>query len=85
MKLLQEETESDEELRKLKEELKTKETSKGPYGKIYGELHEWNGVIARGDKIVIPKSLQPRAIAIAHEGHQGADKTLARLRETSFF
>ena len=86
---LREETAADEELSKLLKELETNtkssETSKGPYGKIYRELMEWNGIVRRGTKVAMPKSLQPRAIAIAHEGHQAADKTLTRLRKTTWF
>ena len=42
-------------------------------------------VILRGTKIVIPKSLQQRAVDLAHESHQGLSKTKALLREKIWF
>ena len=39
------------------------------------------GVILRGTRIIIPSSLQQRAVDIAHKNHQGLSKTKALLRE----
>ena len=44
-----------------------------------------NGIILRGSRIVIPESLQQRAIDIAHETHPGISKTKALLREKIWF
>ena len=83
---LQEETERDPELsgilRDLQTGMKSKNTSKGPY---YEELQEWNRIVRRGTQVVMHKALQPRVIALTHEGHQSAEKTPARLRETTWF
>ena len=43
------------------------------------------GVILRGTRIVIPKSLQQRAIDIAHEAHLGVEKTKSLVREKIWF
>ena len=43
------------------------------------------GVILRGAKIVILKSLQNKVIKIAHEGHQGLTKTKQLLRSRVWF
>ncbi|CAB4027924.1 Potassium channel subfamily T member 1 [Paramuricea clavata] len=43
------------------------------------------GVVLRGSRIVMPKSLQQRAIDIAHETHLGLTKTKALLRENIWF
>ena len=40
-----------------------------------------NSVILRGNHILIPTSLQNRAMVLAHEGHQGIVKTKKLLRE----
>ena len=40
-----------------------------------------SNLILRGNHIVIPASLQQRAVEIAHEGHQGIVKTKKLLRE----
>ena len=37
-------------------------------------------LILRGSRIIIPKSLRPEVLALAHEGHQGIIKTKNRLR-----
>ena len=41
--------------------------------------------ILRGSRIIIPKSLQKRAVDIVHESHQGLSKTKALLREKIWF
>ena len=43
------------------------------------------GIILRGSRIVISKSLHQRTIDIAHENHQGLSKTKALLREKIWF
>ena len=45
------------------------------------ELSIIDGVIYRGEKFVIPGSLQNRIITFAHEGHLGISKTKIRIRE----
>ena len=40
-----------------------------------------NNVILCGNRIVIPTSLQNRAMVLAHKGHQGIVKTKKLLRE----
>ena len=44
-----------------------------------------DGVILRGTRIVIPSSLQQRAIDIAHETHLGIEKTKSLIREKIWF
>ena len=40
-----------------------------------------SNLILRGSRIVIPTTLQQKAVEIAHEGHQGIVKTKKLLRE----
>ncbi len=57
-----------------------------PYRLIKDELAVGSqGVILRGSRIVIPASLQNKAVEIAHECHQGLSKTKALLREKVWF
>ena len=42
-------------------------------------------LILRGTRIVIPKSLQEHVVNLAHEGHQGLEKTKSLLREKVWF
>ena len=44
-----------------------------------------NGLILRGSRIVIPEVLQQHVVNLAHEGHQGINKTKALLREKVWF
>ena len=88
-------TATDPELAKILEEKraakKSSATSKGPWGKIWDEVRERDGILLRKDRedgqdrLVIPKALQAQAIAIAHEGHQQTDGTLRMLRQTQWF
>ena len=63
----------------------SKETSKGPYGKLLSDIRERDGILFKDGKIIVPKRLQPQVIALAHEGHMLADGTLRQLRETMWF
>ena len=56
-----------------------------PYNPIKDELCVADGIILRGDRILIPPKLQKRAVKIAHRSHQGIVKTKALLRETLWF
>ena len=42
-------------------------------------------IVTRGSRIVIPATLQERAVALAHEGHQYIIKTKSLLREMVWF
>ena len=50
------------------------------YQSIATELSQVDGVLLRGQRIVIPASLRNRVVELAHEGHQGIVKTKQRLR-----
>ena len=55
------------------------------YKRVKNELSISNGLLLRGDRVVLPKSLQSRAVKLAHAGHQGIVKTKSLLRETVWF
>ena len=54
---------------------------------IFSELTTTgNNIILKGDRIVLPKQLQPQAIQLAHKGaHPGQSGLLRRLRNHFFF
>ena len=56
-----------------------------PYKAIFSELGCAQGIIMRGDRIVIPSQLQNMVIESAHEGHQGEVKTKQLLRSKVWF
>ena len=89
MRQLKDDTRNDPELQPLLREKRkgqmSKETSKGPYGKMWNEIRERDGRLLKEDKIIVPRILQPQAIALAQEGHMQAYGTLRQLRETLWF
>lgn len=50
------------------------------YRAVSTELSQVQGVLLRGNRIVIPVSLRNHVVQLAHEGHQGVVKTKQRLR-----
>jgi hypothetical protein len=48
-------------------------------------VNEQQNLLLRGDRIVIPQSLQNRCIELAHEGHQGITKTKSLIRSKVWF
>ena len=55
------------------------------YTQIFDELTIVDGMVVRGDKLVIPEELQAIVVQLAHEGHLGFEKTLGLLRESNWF
>ena len=56
-----------------------------PYSGIKGELSVFEGVILRGNCIVVLQSLRKQILKLAHEMHQGIVKTKQFLREPFFW
>lgn len=56
------------------------------FSKVLNELMVTaDGLVLRGERIVLPESLQARAVSIAHEGHQGMTKVKGFLRTKIWF
>ena len=53
-----------------------------PYFHIRDELASQDGIIFRGDRIVIPKSLRKQMLSDLHAAHQGIASITRRARET---
>ena len=53
--------------------------------KVKDEFSEHDGVLLRGTQIVLPTTLRDKAVAIAHEGHQGIDRTKSLIRSKLWF
>ncbi len=56
-----------------------------PYFSYQDKLTCHEGLIFKGHRLVIPKSLQKEMLEIAHGGHVGLESTLRRLREAVFW
>lgn len=55
------------------------------FKKVKDELSNCNGVILRGNRIVLPDMLKSAAVDLAHGGHQGIVKTKSLIREKIWF
>ncbi|XP_064469786.1 uncharacterized protein K02A2.6-like [Ornithodoros turicata] len=93
LELIEEATKNDAILSKLSEVLQTKPCSNSswtqeisPFKAIANELSVTaKGAILRGNRLVIPESLQKKVIQLAHRGHMGIRKTKQLLREKVWF
>ena len=47
----------------------------GAYANVISELSVINGLLLRGERLVMPEKLQKKVVDAAHEGHQGITKT----------
>jgi len=55
------------------------------YWSFRDELSVENGVILKGDRIVIPPGLQKRILEQIHQGHQGMEKCKLRAKEAVYW
>ena len=86
-KLLRRETAKDETLQKLMEDINIGKCRPAlhRYQQIFEELTVVEGLVVRGEQLIVPQALQEEVIQLAHEGHQGQDKTLQLLRQSVWF
>ena len=49
------------------------------------ELHEAEGLLFLGDRVVVPRKLMPYMLQLIHESHQGADKCKTRGRTVLYW
>ncbi|KAE8747687.1 hypothetical protein FOCC_FOCC005666 [Frankliniella occidentalis] len=75
-------TGEDEELQLVIKSLRSGRWPKelSAYQLLEPQLAECNGLLAKEDKIVVPKSLQLQVLILAHEGHLGITATKQTLR-----
>lgn len=83
-------TNLDQELNELKTHMtsgnKKLAAKMAHYGQIISEITQTSdGLMLRGSRIIVPKSLQRRTIELAHQGHQGVVKTKALIRSKVWF
>ena len=55
------------------------------FTQVFEELTVVDGMVVRGEKLVIPEELQATVVQLAHEGHPGFERTLGLLRESTWF
>lgn len=73
---------SDPEIERLKRSIRTSEWEKDlrKYELSQNELGVVEDIVVRGPRIILPRSLQEKALRLAHEGHIGIVGMKRRLR-----
>lgn len=83
------ETRRDDTLSKLIEQIKNGKWSRDetlkPFKAVTDELSVYEGVILRGNRIVVPSWLQKKILKLSHETHQGIVKTKQFPRSRFFW
>lgn len=55
------------------------------FSPVQDELSEYDGLLFRGDRVVIPKTWKQRVLKAVHSGHLGINSCLKRARETVYW
>jgi hypothetical protein len=86
-KMLRKATAEDEQLKHLMEDIQEGTCRKAlhRFDKVFEELATVDGIVMRGDQLIIPGQLQAQVVELAHEGHMGQEKTLQLLRQYAWF
>ena len=87
------ETANDEDLQKLKafiqqgwpDDKRTIPSAVKPYLTHQDEISEVEGVMLRGNRIIVPKSMRKEMKSRIHEGHLGIERSKARAREALYW
>lgn len=90
---IQEETEKNHELQKLKEVIQRGwpdntdqvENSIKPYWNFRDELAYYDGLIFKSSQVLIPPTLKQKCLEIIHEGHFGITNSINRARQMLFW
>ena len=56
-----------------------------PYWHVRDEIHEAEGLLFLGDRLIIPITMRPEMLRLAHESHLGMDKCKSRAREVWYW
>ena len=56
-----------------------------PYFNIRDEISVANGLVLKGERIIVPLSMRKEMKQIIHSGHQGIEKCKARAREALYW
>lgn len=56
-----------------------------PYWTFREELSTYNGLVFKGDKVIVPKSQQNETLGQIHQGHSGIQSSIRRARSTLYW
>ena len=87
---LEKATENDEELQRLitcvrEKKIDRRDLGMKAYSNVFDELVAVDGLVLRGERIVVPRELRETIVTIAHESHQGIVRTKQLLRAHVWF
>lgn len=90
---LQQETLQDASLQELKHTVEngwpqTKSeapTATSPYWNYRDEISTHNGILFRGAKVIVPRSMQPQMLKTIHSSHLGMEKCKRRARDVLYW
>lgn len=82
---LREETAKDLCLREVVDALENYKEVQGEYKPFQSELSVISGIVLKGTKVVIPRTLRMEMLKRVHEGHLGISKCKARARSLMFW
>ena len=90
---LQKETKTDESLRELKdlinngwpERVNELTESAKPFWCFRDEMAVLDGLVLKGNRVVVPPAMRQKTLARLHDGHQGVSATLQRARRTVYW
>ena len=55
------------------------------YWNVRDQVHEAEGLMFLGEKLIVPESMPKEMLALLHESHQGIKKSTARAREVMYW
>lgn len=56
-----------------------------PYATFKAELTHENGLLFKGNRVILPKNQIPKILSDLHKGHSGINSTLSRARQSTFW
>ena len=56
-----------------------------PYWSFKDEIHEADGILFKGRKVIVPTKLQPEMLGKIHESHLGIEKSKRRARDLLYW
>ena len=78
---LAEETEKDCELRVIRSTADGSDICPKPYVTFIDELTIVDGVILKGQRVIVPENMRAEMLQLIHEGHLGIEKCKRRARD----
>lgn len=56
-----------------------------PYSNVRDQVHEAEGLMFLGEKLIVPEGMRKEMLALLHGSHQGIEKSKARAREVMYW